>query len=65
MIQAQVLSVNFVEFLRTLFLTKSLVAASEDEPDETKLLHMIFRMNKCYLWMIPYELFWQPVKMDT
>ena len=40
------------------------MAASEDEHDETKLLHMTFRLNKCYIWIIRYELFWQPVEMD-
>ena len=39
-IQAQVFSVDFAEFLRTPFLRASLVAASEDEHNETKLLHV-------------------------
>ena len=30
-------------------LRTSLVAASEDEHDETKLLHMTSQLNKCYL----------------
>ena len=42
--------VNFVEFLRAPFLRTSPVAASEDEHDESKLLHMTSsRLNKCYL----------------
>ena len=48
-IQAQVFSVNFTEFSRTPFLRTSPVAASEDELDETELLHMTSRLNKCYL----------------
>ena len=64
MIQAHVFSVNFAKFLRTPLLRTSPVTASEDEYDETKLLHMTYRLNKCYLWMIRYESFW-PVKMDT
>ena len=45
---------NFKEhiFLRTLTMT-----VSEDEHGETKLLHMISRLNKCYLWMICYQFF--------
>ena len=44
--------VNFAEFLRISFLRTPPVAASEDEHDETKLLHITSRLNKCYLWMI-------------
>ena len=51
--------------LRTPFLITSPVAASEDEHDETKLLQMTSRLSICYLCMIRYELFWQPIKMDT
>ena len=47
-IQAQVFSVDFAEFLRTLFLRTSSVAASEDEHEETKLLHMTSQLDKCY-----------------
>ena len=32
------------------------MSASEDEHDETKLLHMTSRLNKFYLWVIRYEL---------
>ena len=46
--QAQVFSVNFAGFLRTPFFKNILVAASEDEHDETKLLHMTSQLNKCY-----------------
>ena len=59
-IQAKMFCVSFAKFLRT-----CLVPASEGEHDETKLLHMISRLNKYYHWMIRYELFCQPVKMDT
>ena len=62
-IQAQMLFVNFAE--KNTFLRTSPVAASEDKHDETELLHMTSRLNKCYLWIIRCELFWQPVKMDT
>ena len=41
------------------------MAASADEHDEDKLLHMTYQLNKCYIWKICYELFWQPIKMDT
>ena len=47
--QAQVFSVDFAKFLRTTFLRISSLAASEDEHDKTKLLHMKSRLNKCYL----------------
>ena len=50
----------FCEFCGT-----SPVAASEDEHDETKLLRITSRLDKYYLWMIRYELFWQLDKMDT
>ena len=40
---------EFAEFLRTPFSRTSPVAGSEDEHDETKLLHMTPRLNKCYL----------------
>ena len=48
-IQEQVFSVNFAELLRAPFLITSLMAASEDEHDETKLLHMTSQLNKFYL----------------
>ena len=59
-IQAKISMVSFAKFLRT-----CPVAASEDEHDETKLLHMTSRLNKYYHWMIRYELFCEPVKMDV
>ena len=37
---------------------------TQDEHDETKLLHMTSRLSICCLCMIRYELFWQLVKMD-
>ena len=64
-LQHRCFRVNFAKFLRTLFLRTLTVAASEDEQDETKLLHMTFRLNKRYLWMICFQLFWQPVEMGT
>ena len=57
--------VTFVEFLRYLFIRTLTVTASEDEHDETKLLHMTSGLNKFYLWMICFESFWQSVKMGT
>ena len=63
-IQAQVFPVNFAGFLRTPFLRTSPVAASEYEHDETKLLYITSRLDKCYIWMICYELFRPPVKID-
>ena len=47
-IQARVFPVNFAGFLGTPFLRTSPVAASEDGYDETKLLHIMLRFNKCY-----------------
>ena len=41
---AQVFSMNFAEILRA-----PPVAASEDENNEIKLLHMASRLSKCYL----------------
>ena len=43
---ARCFHVNFEEFLRTPFLRTITVAASEDEHDETKLLHMTSQLNK-------------------
>ena len=40
---------NFVEFFITLFLKTLTVAASEDEHDKIKQLHMTSCLNKCYL----------------
>ena len=57
---------EFWKSLRTRFLRtiRCSVAASEDDHDETKLLHITSQLNN-YLWMNHYELFWQHVKMDT
>ena len=61
-------SLNFAKFLRTPFLRTSPVVASEDEHGETKLLYIKSRFygwTNVIFWTIRYELFWQPVKMDT
>ena len=47
--QAKVFSVDFAKFLRAPVLRISSLAASEDEHDKTRLLHMKSRLNKCYL----------------
>ena len=52
-LQRSCFTVNFTKFLRTLFLRTLTVAASEDENDDTKVLHMTSRLNECYIeWFI-------------
>ena len=55
---AQVFSCEFCEIFENFVFEKKLlppVAASEDEQNKTKLLHIRFRLSNCYLWMIRYE----------
>ena len=56
--------VNFSEFLGTPFFKNTYGGCFwRWEHNETKLLHTTSRLNKCYLRMIRFELFWQPVEM--
>ena len=48
-LQHRCFPVNFADSAEQLFLRTPLVAASEDEHDETKLLHMTSRLSTCYL----------------
>ena len=64
-LQHKCFPVNFVQFLRTPFFNNNYGGCFWRWAWGNQANAMKSRLNKCYLWMIHFELFWQPVEMGT
>ena len=64
-LQHKCIPVHFAEFLRTHFFRKKYGGYFWRSARRNQTNPMTSRLSKCYLWMIHFELFWQPVEMGT